>query len=42
MAQEELDEKEILALIGPSVHASNQSFQDTELSDSTDSVAVDQ
>ncbi|MFZ4079840.1 MAG: ATP-dependent zinc metalloprotease FtsH [Pirellula sp.] len=41
MAQEELDEKEILELIGPSVHASNQSFQETELSDSTDSVAVD-
>jgi cell division protease FtsH len=42
MLQEELDEKEILELIGPSVHASNQSFQETELSDSTDSVAVDQ
>ena len=38
MAREELDEKQIAALIGPSVHAAEDLMQETELSDSTASV----
>jgi cell division protease FtsH len=40
--REELDEKEILELIGPSVHGSDDLIQETELSDSTASVIGDQ
>ncbi|MFM8571831.1 MAG: hypothetical protein ACKOAU_09565, partial [Pirellula sp.] len=42
MLREELDEKEILELIGPSVHGSDDLIQETELSDSTASVIGDQ
>ena len=42
ISREELDEKEISELIGPSVHSPDDSLGETELSDSTASVASDQ
>ena len=42
ISREELDEKEIRELIGPSVHSPEDALGETELSDSTASVASDQ
>ena len=42
VSREELDEKEIRELIGPSVHRPEVSLEETQLSDSTASVVSDQ